>query len=515
MLAPAASAELAPQARDAGGATPPATFRVVIVPSINAPDLRALARRGALGLLVPGVGATIDRRTAIASLLHGASFSPYLALRPTGKAIISVRQQNGLPLTTNVIVLALPRNTTLQSNDERYPMAIIGNGCRGLLFSRTTRIAGLVAMPDIAPTALGRLRSGLQCRPTAHALDRIRVLDIQIHANNRLKMPTLIIVACLVLLLAVFRPPMTLPAILAALVANLVAGATHITSEPVLVALMVAGTLVGGAIGARIARDDRDLLVATILVLFLHVVLLIHRPDWVAVTPLGPTQNSRFWGIGNQLETLLLAPVMAGAAVAARRYGTIGFGLFAALSLVIVTDNRLGSDGGGALVFGVALAFVGSRARGASVRGFIGLLLLSLAGGLAIIEYNLHAPAPDHLRSALSHGMSGVIAVVRDRLPLSYTPALHHWMLLTPIALVFACAYVLALRFSTRFTRDLVVGAGLGLATSLLVNDSAVYELAGGTAVVAALARFTTAGPQREVIPPLNEAPLARRSERS
>ena len=38
------------------------------------------------------------------------------------------------------------------------------------------------------------------------------------------------------------------------------------------------------------------------------------RPDWVALTPLGPTQNSRFWGIGNQLETLLLAPLLAGAA---------------------------------------------------------------------------------------------------------------------------------------------------------------------------------------------------------
>ena len=47
-----------------------------------------------------------------------------------------------------------------------------------------------------------------------------------------------------------------------------------------------------------------------VAVLVVHLVLLAARPEWVALTPLGPTQNSRFWGIGNQLETLLLAPLL-------------------------------------------------------------------------------------------------------------------------------------------------------------------------------------------------------------
>jgi len=51
-------------------------------------------------------------------------------------------------------------------------------------------------------------------------------------------------------------------------------------------------------------------------VLALHCLLFVMRPGWVALTPLGPTQNSRFWGIGNQLETLLLVPLLAGALLA-------------------------------------------------------------------------------------------------------------------------------------------------------------------------------------------------------
>ena len=44
----------------------------------------------------------------------------------------------------------------------------------------------------------------------------------------------------------------------------------------------------------------------------LYAVVMVTRPEWQAINPFGPTQNSRFWGIGNQVETLLLAPLLAG-----------------------------------------------------------------------------------------------------------------------------------------------------------------------------------------------------------
>ena len=39
----------------------------------------------------------------------------------------------------------------------------------------------------------------------------------------------------------------------------------------------------------------------------------------------------------------------------------LGFSAFGALGLFMMTDNRFGSDGGGAIVLGIALAFLGAR----------------------------------------------------------------------------------------------------------------------------------------------------------
>jgi hypothetical protein len=128
------------------------------------------------------------------------------------------------------------------------------------------------------------------------------------------------------------------------------------------------------------------------------------------------------------------------------------------------------------------------------------LLLLNGTLGLGVIWLNLRVPGPDHLRSAFAHGLSGLWSVVVDRVPLAYLPALHQWPVLTPLAILFALALVGALLRSDPRTRDLVLAAALAIATSLLLNDSASYELAGGAAVIAALARFSV--PARPIVLP-------------
>ncbi len=392
----------------------------------------------------------------------------------------------------NVVILALPSGGPLRTNETRYPIAVIGGGYRGLLTSATTRIPGLVSIVDVAPMALGHPRSALGYSRTTDPVPQLRLLDGQIGANDRLKMTTMIILACTLVLLAVILPSAALPAVLAALAVNLVAGAAHVANEPLLVAMMFLGAILGGVLIARLCTVERQLLAAILAILLVYAVLMALRPAWVAITPLGPTQNARFWGIGNQLETLLVAPVVAGAAIASRCYGLGGFGAFALLALVIVTDNRLGSDGGGAIVFGVALAFLGSRELRLGWRGCLTLLLLDAAAVIAIIELNLGVPGSDHLRSAFSNGIPGLLAVVANRLPLAYTPALKQWPLLVPLALALLAVYMLALRAAERHSRDLLLAASLALIVSLLVNDSGTYEIAGGIAVLAALARAST-----------------------
>jgi uncharacterized membrane protein len=78
--------------------------------------------------------------------------------------------------------------------------------------------------------------------------------------------------------------------------------------------------------------------------------------------------------------------------------------------------------------------------------------------------------------------------------PLSYVPALHSWQLVVPLLLVLAASFALAWRRARqRSTRDVLLAFGVAIATSLLVNDSAAYELAAGIAVVGAVARFAPA----------------------
>ena len=483
-------------------------FRVVIVDHLSKTQLRHMAVHGAVGLLVPGAGPTTNRRQALAQLVRGAQMNAHLGGVPSGPRLISTALVTGTPTGMRTIVVAMPPKGPPGPNDRRYPIVVLGGGFHGLLESPTTKIPGLVSIVDVAPTALGRKRSSLTSVTAADPVASLASLDSQIHANNRLKLPALIVVACAILLLAAVRPRAAMTGVLAALLTSIALGAAQVTSEPLILALLIAGTLGGGLWLARLCRTDGRLLSVIVAVLVLHVALLTKRPEWVAITPLGPTQNSRFWGIGNQLETLLLAPLLVGAAIAGRRYGRVGFTLFAAASLVLVTDNRLGSDGGGAIVLGVAFAVLGARVLRLGVRGFVTLLLLGATAVLGLVSANLQTPGPNHLRSAFAHGFTGLVAVVENRVPLAYAPAVHNWPLVLPLALWFVAALALGVRIARRrATRDLVLAVGLAIGTSLLVNDSAAYELVGGVAVIAALVRFTpAAGPL--TVPVLARMPL-------
>ena len=498
-------------ASPAGAKTVPGSppFRVVIVDHLDRSQLRHLAARGAaFGLLVPGTGPTTNFRQALAQLVRGAQMNARLGGVPSGPRLISTNIVTGTPTGSGTIVIEMPPKGPPRPNDRRYLMVVLGGGFHGLLDSPTTRIQGLVSIVDIAPTALGHKRGSLHSTATPNPLASLTSLDRQIHANNRLKLPALIVVACIIALLAAVRPRAATTAIPAALLTSIVLGAAQVTSEPLILGVLIAGTIGLALLFARLCPTDGRLLGLIVGVLVVHLVLLSRRPEWVALTPLGPTQNSRFWGIGNQLETLLLAPLLVGAALAGRRFGRIGFAAFALLGLLLVTDNRFGSDGGGAIVFGVAFAFLGARVLRLGVRGFVTLLLLGATVVLGLVSLNLRAGGPDHLRSAFAHGVSGLFAVLKNRVPLAYVPAIDNWPLVLPLAIWFVVALAIAIRLARRrATRDLVLAVGLAIGTSLLVNDSATYELVGGVATLAALVRFTpTVGPL--TVPALARLPL-------
>jgi hypothetical protein len=283
-------------------------------------------------------------------------------------------------------------------------------------------------------------------------------------------------------------------AIPAALLVNLALGVTQVSNEVLLCAAISAGTVLVALELARLCRSESALFALYGGVVALYAYVMVTRPEWQAVTLFGPTQNSRFWGIGNQIETLLLAPLLAGAFLARRRFGVLGFVVFGFFGLVVMTDNRLGADGGGAIALGVALAVLGARLFKLRARGFVGLLACSAFAVLWIVSRGLAQPGPNHLRSAFSDHGAGLISSLESRVPLSYMPALHAWQLVVPLLFVLAATFALAWRFAReQSTRDILLAFGVAIVTSLLVNDSAAYELAAGIAVVGAFARFAPA----------------------
>jgi hypothetical protein len=495
LLAAVAVALVAPGRADARVTPLGEYFQVVVLDRISDATFASLAQRGAVGLLRPSYGPTTNRRRALAELVRGTEVNARLGGVPKGKPLIDAAKSSVYPNCRKCIVLQLPPRGAPTPNDQLYRIAIIGHGFHGLLMSPTTHIAGLVSVVDVAPTALGgHPATTLSWKPSTNAVGNLARLGSAIDSNNRLKFAVLFILAGLMLALALLGWRAAVTAVPAALLVNLALGMGPVSNEVLLCAAISAGTLLLALALDRLCRSESALLALYGAVVVLYAAAMVRRPEWQAVNPFGPTQNSRFWGIGNQIETLMLAPLLAGAFLARRRFGLVGFVVFGVFGLVVMTDNRLGADGGGAIVLGVALAVLGARLFRLGVKGFVGLLASAAVAVLWIVSRGLAEPGPNHLRSAFSHGIGGLFASLGSRVPLSYAPALHAWQLVVPLLFVLAVTFAFAWRSARQqSTRDVLLAFAVAITTSLLINDSAAYELAGGIAVVGAFARFAPA----------------------
>ena len=80
----------------------------------------------------------------------------------------------------------------------------------------------------------------------------------------------------------------------------------------------------------------------------------------VALSPFGPTQNSRFYGLSNLLETMLLVPALGGRAGSSPlASGGQGSARSRSWRSSTVAGDHFGADGGGAVVLAVGFAVLG------------------------------------------------------------------------------------------------------------------------------------------------------------
>lgn len=446
-------------------------FRVVVVPGLGFEDLPALAERGAVGLLVPGSGPETSGLAARAALVRGQVTNSLRGIT-TGPRLISFETSKTIP-DGPAIIVGLPSGPA-QANTRRYPVAVIGGGYEGLLTSASTRITGLVSIVDIAPTALGR-EDGLGWTPDGNGAARVSALDDRISANNQYRIPATFLVVVLVLVLTLAWPRAGLLGFGAVLGANLLLGLAAVSDPWAVLPLLGVAVLAGGVFLAYALRSPLAMGLFLSAVLVGYLIALGAGPA-VALSPFGPTQNGRFFGLSNLLETMLLVPAFTAGTFLARKLGAAGFGAVALIAFVAVAGNRFGADGGGAIVLAVGFAVLGSllwEARG-------GVLVAALAAALALavglIALDAATGTSSHVTRALDSGPGGLAADLRDRVTISWERMASR----PEIAVIAAIGFVALVGLTLRVIksdrplseRGLPLGLAAAIATSLLVNDS-------------------------------------------
>ncbi len=344
---------------------------------------------------------------------------------------------------------------------------------RGLLTSDSTRIAGLVTPADVAA---GRVRVVADDDPAG----ALRTLERKIERNDRWRLPLTIALATLLIALGVFRPSWALRALLVGLAANL-------WLSPLL------------AIVAGVAVMALPLGIACGAILAAYLVAMGLDAETVALSPFGPSQVGRFYGINNLLETMLLAPALVGTAL----LGRAGVGV-AGLAFVTIGGNRFGADGGGIVVLAAAYLVLLLRLQGRRPTWRLAAAVAAGAVALALLLLAVDAATggSSHVTDAVGDGPAALLGDIADRIEHSVRRTAAS---VGATAVVFGSLAILA-TVALRARREPVLDAFLaGLAVSLLVNDTPGDVLGIGAAIAIALARH----PPRRV--PLS-FPLMRRA---
>ena len=226
-------------------------------------------------------------------------------------------------------------------------------------------------------------------------------------------------------------------------------------------------------LGARQAL--LPVVVTCFLVLFL--VVLVAWPDVNALAAIGPHPDGggRFYGVTNQVETLLLPPALAAAAAV----GAVGAAVVGLLLLVTVGWSRAGADGGGIVVVATswAVLLVGlARVRLTPARVALGVLgVVALA--LLVVGADVLVGGSSHVTDAVGGGPGTLFDDLDRRLRISWngaTSAAH----VTFLCLLSIGGLVwLGIRGRRRAS---VLALLAGIAVSLLVNDTPVDVLGYG-----------------------------------
>jgi cytochrome c551/c552 len=445
-----------------------ARAEAVVVRVVPRFDPAGYAGRGAVGLMVPEVGGTVTRAGALAALERGKVRHALLGGVPTGRVRILPSSRPGRRVTVYV-VLPPPGRTP---NHTRYPVAVVGCGFHGLLTSSATRVRGLISIADVAPAVVRLRKGGCDASPlgwhaSRHAPSQLASLDRRIHRVAKAQGWVLVAVLIAGGVLALLGGGSGVAAGVGFVAASLILSAFDVQAFWPLI-LGVVGIASVFALTFR-KRRLVPVLVAAFYVAFLAV--LVADPSLSSLGVLGAhlEGGGRFYGVTNQLETLLLAPTLAAAAADGASW-LVAFGV---LVLVTVGWSRAGADGGGIVVYAAALAVLAVRMRGLALtpRRALAVAAGVVVVALAAVGLDAALGGSSHVTHAVGTGPGSVLGDIGRRLHLSYLTVTSS----SGKGAEFAVGLAVLVAIGAFARRGPILQAFLvGIAVSFLVNDSPV-----------------------------------------
>ena len=439
---------------------------------------------GAVGLFVPGTGGTVSRARAIAALRRGTVERDFGT--PGGKILVDLSSVARVQPLRPAVYISLPKPGE-HPNTKRYDVMIVGAGSHGILTSDSTRIRGLVSLADLAPTAVA-LQEGrsppIHSEPDSNALEDLGALDTRLARVHHDRGWVVVTVVLTILALAAFAPRAAALGGAAAVTASLLlswAGATRFGPVMAAMAVLTVVLSVAGSLRRRIVPAT----VAVFLIALTIVLAIDPELNSLAVLGARPDGGGRFYGVGNQVETLLLPPVLVAAAIGGVRWLVP----LAALALVAIGWSKAGADGGGILVFVTALGVLGLRLRGLSLTPRRLALVAAAVVIVAFVFVGLDAAlgGSSHVTRAVGSGPGSLLGDLGHRLHLSWLSATDHWY---RILIFMGCLAALVLMGTMRPRRATVDALLAGLAVSLLVNDTPVDVIGLGALGCLVLVRW-------------------------
>jgi hypothetical protein len=470
----------------------------VIVEPPSAPIFRSPA--AAHGLMVPGQGAHVTRRGALAALLRGKVENSLVGGVPGGTPSITLAHAPGR--VTFYVALPPPGS---HHNVVRYPIAVVAPGYRGILVSDATRLPGLVSIADVAPSVHALDRGDeprIGYRPDSDPLRHLARLDRRLDRSHDTRVAAMAILAALLsvfglLTLATRADALGRAAFLAAPVSVVTAVSLSAAgvSTPWVAGLVLALVAAVGALAAGVLLRPRLPLALGLGACFAFLFAVMWaEPQWNTLAAIGPHPDGggRFYGVTNQVETLLLSPALVLGALA----GTSVLPGVALLLAAGVAASRIGADGGGLVVFLAGFLVLALRMRGvgATRRGITraaAATAVAAVAAVALVGIDAATGGSSHVTHAVGGGPGSLADDLGHRIHLSVASIGSTWNEALLFALSASALVWLALQRPRIAVLDALLAA---LAVSLVVNDTPVDIVGWGCLSALVLWAWTRTG---------------------